>query len=150
MNESRPIGASTVYTMLDNYCGKAPTPLGVTSVAPVFQPYGVNPMQQDIPVFMGADYQKAPYESGLLFCGSCGGSYCKANQAYHWPVDKMGNPLADAVYNKNGGRVSGYEPMTYVKATPDSFINTKCAQYGPSGPGSSVCGVNQIFPVTKR
>lgn len=141
MNERQKLGASTVYTMLDNYCGgKAVNPLGVSSVAPAFAPYGYNAMAQDIPVFMGADYAQAPYMSNLMFCGSCGGNYCQANQAYHWPVDKMtGNPLPDAVY-KDGQRVSGYESVAYVKATPTSFVNTTCAAFGAGGVGTSNCG----------
>ena len=140
MNERQNIGASTVYTMLDNYCGgKAVNPLGVSSVAPAFAPYGNNPMMQDKPVFMGADYSQPPYMSNLMFCGSCGGNYCQANQAYHWPVDKMGNPLPDAVYNKDGKRVSGYESVAYVKASPSTFVNTTCAAFGAGGPGTSNC-----------
>ena len=140
MNERQKIGASTVYTMLDNYCGgKAANPLGVSSVAPAFAPYGNNPMMQDKPVFMGADYAQPPYMSNLMFCGSCGGNYCQANQAYHWPVDKMGNPLPDAVYGKDGQRVSGYESVAYVKASPTTFVNTACAAFGAGGPGTSNC-----------
>ena len=149
MNERQKIGASTVYTMLDNYCGgKAANPLGVSSVAPVFAPYGNNPVQQNIPVFMGADYAQPPYMSNLMFCGSCGGNYCPAGKAYHWPEDKMGNPLADAVYNKDGQRVSGYESVAYVKAAPTSFVNTTCAAYGPGGVGTSNCGASGFNPKT--
>ena len=139
MNERQKIGASTVYTMLDNYCGgKAANPLGVSSVAPAFAPYGNNPMMQNKAVFMGADYSQPPYMSDLMFCGSCGGNYCQANQAYHWPV-KDGHPVADAVYGKDGQRVSGYESVAYVKASPTTFVNTTCAAFGAGGPGTSNC-----------
>ena len=137
------IGRSTNYVMLDNYCGNTNVPLGVKNVAPNFAPYGADPLYQNIPVFMGTNYEQAPYENPRMFCGSCGGSYCNALAGYHWPVDKNGNPLPDAVYNKDGGRVSGYAPVAYASATPTTMINQQYAISGnfdagftprPSGP----------------
>lgn len=117
----------TQYTMLNNLCG-GQSQLGVTSAAPVYQPYNVDPMMQSVPVYKGTNYAEAPYMNPLLFCGGCGGPYCNANKGYHWPVDAAGNPLAEATYNAAGGVVSGYSPMSMVKKDgPDSRINMTCA-----------------------
>lgn len=124
------IGRSTNYVMLTNYCGNTDVPLGVKNVAANFAPYGANPMYQDIPVFMGTNYDEAPYQNPLMFCGSCGNSHCNALKGYHWPTDANGNPLPDAVYDKNGQRVSGYESVAYVSASPTTMINQTCAING--------------------
>jgi len=127
---------NTGYVMLNNYCGKPPVPLGVQNVAPTFAPYGANPMYQDIPVFQGVNYNQAPYENPIMFrCGDCGGSYCNALKGYGWPTDKDGNPLPDAVFDKDGRRVSGYQSVSYVTRTPTERINQTCAIPGNCSAG---------------
>jgi len=112
------------YVMLNDYCGNNSS-LGVSSVAPIYAPYNVSQGVQNVPVFKGTNYDEAPYMNPLLFCGSCGGNYCNALAGYHWPVDKAGNPLPDAKYNQSGGLVSGYSPVSYVKASPTDKIFLK-------------------------
>jgi hypothetical protein len=132
---------STSYVMLENYCGPAPVPLGVKNVAPTYMPYGADPMFQNIPVFMGTNYNEAPYVNPRMFCGSCGGSYCNALAGYHVPVDaKTGNPIAEATYNAQGGRnPGGYESVVYVPRGPNASINQTCATSGS-------CNVSQLLP----
>jgi hypothetical protein len=126
------IGRSSNYAMLDNYCGKTPVPLGVKNVAPNYAPYGANPMFQNIPIFMGTNYNEPPYANPRMFCGSCGGGYCNALDGYHVPRDdKTGNPIAEATYNAQGGRnPGGYESVVYVPRTPSAAINQTCAING--------------------
>lgn len=135
---------TTSYIMLNNYCvNNTKTPLGVTAAAATYAPYGANPKLQSIPVFMGADYNKAPYQSGkneqgLLFCGSCNGNYCPSKLAYNWPTDANSNSLSDPVYNAEGKLISGYQPVHYVSRGPDATINQQCANMTNSG---SVCAM---------
>jgi len=100
-SENSGIPRSNNYVMLANYCGPAPVPLGVQSVAPVFSAVGVDPRIQNIPVFAGVDYNEPPYKSGngrgiMYRCGNCGGNYCNALKAYGVDTDKMGNPMPEA------------------------------------------------------
>jgi len=125
LNDNSGIGPrySTSYVMLNDYC-KNNTSLGVSSVAPIYAPYNVNPAVQDVPVFKGTNYDEAPYMNPLLFCGACGGNYCNALAGYHWPVDKAGNPLPDAKFSQ-GKLVSGYSPVSYVQAGPNDKVLLK-------------------------
>ena len=138
------IGRSTNYAMLDNYCGKTPVPLGVKNVAPNYAAYGANPMFQNIPVFMGTDYNEPPYANPRMFCGSCGGQYCNALAGYHVPTDpKTGNPIAEATYNAQGGRnPGGYESVVYVSRSPNASINQTCASQN----GGGACTTSQLMP----
>jgi len=126
--------ATTSYVMLNNYCGNA-SQLGVSSVAPVLSPYGYEHGVQVTPVFRGVNYQVPAYQSNLMFAsGNKGcvsnGNYTNVLDAYHVQKDKQGNPVADAVYDKNGRRVSGEEHVFYVKTSPTSFVNQTCAVDG--------------------
>lgn len=104
---------STSYIMLNSYCGKANVPLGVKNVAANFAPYGANPMMQNLPVFSGTNYAEAPYQNPLLFCGSCGGNYCKASEGYKCADDSV----------------------SYVSASPTTMINQTCAIQGACAGG---------------
>ena len=108
---------SNSYVMLNNYCGNTSTPLGVAPTAPIFAPYGVESGYQVTPVFMGVDYNQAPYtySQNTMFCGQCGGQYCNALAGYHVPRDAAGNPIAN------------YQSVAYVKTTPTTFVNQTCA-----------------------
>lgn len=126
--ENSGVSTSNNYVMLNNYCGKSSVPLGVKNVAPIFAPYGADPMYQDIPVFKGVNYDQAPYENPIMYrCDQCSGTYCNALQGYGWPTDKAGNPLTEAVYNQNGQRTSGYESVAYVSRGPNQSVNQSSA-----------------------
>jgi hypothetical protein len=130
-NESN-YNKSTSYVMLNNYCGNPKAGLGCGSAASVYLPYGVNPSVQNVPIFKNVDYEKAPYTyaNSTMYCGSCNGNYCNALAGYHYPVDKSGNPLASASYNKDGGVVSGYAPVSYVAVPQGGVVNADCANKG--------------------
>lgn len=121
------VSNGTSYVMLNNYCGNPKAGLGCGSAAAVYQPYNVNPAVQNIPVFAGVNYDLAPYEQDRLHCGQCNGSYCNALAGYHAPVDKQGNPMASATYNKDGGVVSGYSHVSYVARPVNGVVNAQCA-----------------------
>lgn len=127
---------SNVYTRLNDYCGLTNESLGVGCVAPDYQTYNVNQAVQKVPVFDMVNYMQAPYQNNLMYNAinrdgtpncDCDNGYCKANTAYKWPTDKKGNPLPEAVYNKNGGVISGYSPMTMVNRGLNQMVNQDCA-----------------------
>jgi len=120
------------YAMLANYCQDSAT-MGVTACAPTSHPINVDPKFQVIPVFNGISYAFPPYSSenkDLLHCGHCNGNHCPSNVAYNWPTEANGSPVAEAVYDKSGRRVSGYAPMVNVLRTPDATVNQTCSIQG--------------------
>ena len=127
-----------VYTRLNDYCGSMDK-LGLSSVAPVYQPYKLDQAVEQVPVFNRVNYAMAPYEYNIMYRAqnpdgsrncNCNNGYCSANTAYGWPVDKNGNPLPEAVYNKDGGVVSGYSPMSMVSRGQNQMVNQTCAIQG--------------------
>jgi hypothetical protein len=126
------VSNGTSYVMLNNYCGNPKAGLGCGSAAAVYQPYNVSQAVQNIPVFAGVNYEQAPYmyANNTMNCGQCNGNYCKALAGYHSPVDKQGNPIASATYNKDGGVVSGYAPVSYVARPVGGVVNGECATKG--------------------
>jgi len=127
---------SNVYTRLNDYCGPNNDSLGVGCAAPDYRAYNVDLSVEKVPVFNGANYMQAPYVYNLMYNAvnrdgtpncDCNNGYCKANTAYKWPTDSKGNPIAEAVYNKNGGVVSGYSPVTMVSRGVNQFVNQDCA-----------------------
>lgn len=121
------------YAMLDNYCG-LPSKLGVSSVAPVLVPYGYKQGVQNTPIFMGENYNKPPYESGLLFsksgCGAHNG-YSNVLDGYHVPKNKDGNPISNT------------KSVYYLQTTPvDNYINQTCAE---THDGVSKCNVQSML-----
>lgn len=123
-----------VYTRLNDYCGTMDK-LGLSNVAPNFQAYNVKQGLEQVPVYAGVNYMQAPYEYNLMYNNvnrdgtrncNCDNGYCLANTAYKM-ADKNGNPLPEAVYNKDGGVVSGYSPMSMVTRGQNQMVNQDCA-----------------------
>ena len=105
------------YVMLTNYCGNE-NGLGVSSVAPVYLPYGSKVGVQNVPVFTGVSYQQPAYLNNLHRPTGppTSNSYTYVNDAYR-ATDNKGNSLKT--------------PCTrYVEVTPDQQVNDTCAISG--------------------
>jgi len=126
---------SNVYTRLNDYCGLTNDSLGVGCAAPDYRAYNVDLSVQQVPVYDYVNYIEPPYKYNLMYNAvnrdgtrncNCDNGYCLANTAYKM-ADKNGNPLPDPVYNKDGGVVSGYSPMSMVTRGQNQMVNQDCA-----------------------
>ena len=119
-----------VYTRLNDYCGSSDK-LGISNVAPSYQPANVNYGFEKVPVYRNVNYNMSPSEYNLMYNSinpdgsrncNCISGYCMANTAYKMG-DKNGNPLPEPVFNKDGELVSGYLPMSMVTRGQNQMVN---------------------------